>query len=419
MKKPTGESPMLRKSHFKNKKIIVGVTGGIAAYKIPQLVRLLKKEGAEVQVVLTEAAKTFVTPQTLAVLSEKPALSEFFKSNQGEWNNHVHLGMWADALIIAPAGANTLAKITHGLCDNLLMSVILSARCPVFVAPAMDLDMWLHPSTQSNIQTLQSNGVSVIEPAEGELASGLVGKGRMAEPEDIFEHLNNHFQPKSNFFYGKRVLVTAGGTQEAIDPVRFIGNHSSGKMGFAIVEELLKLGAEVDLIYGSVTVSPPNHCNLHKALSAKSMHDACANIFPQCDVLIMAAAVADYHPKEVASQKIKKSEDSVHIELIKNPDILKELSKNKLPHQTTIGFALETENEKFHALEKLQKKNLDCIVLNSLKNPNAGFAVDTNAVSVFFNNGETLEIPSQEKSKVAESLLNSLSIWLTNQEKSK
>jgi len=415
MKKPTGESPMLRKSHCKNKKIIIGVTGGIAAYKIPQLVRLLKKEGAEVQVVLTEAAKTFVTPETLAVLSEKPALSQFFKSNQGEWNNHVHLGIWADAIIIAPAGANTLAKMAHGLCDNLLMSVILSARCPLFVAPAMDLDMWLHPSTQSNVNTLQQRGVHIIEPTEGELASGLSGKGRMAEPEDLFQALEQHFQPTENFFLNKRVLITAGGTQEAIDPVRFIGNHSTGKMGFAIAEQLVNLGATVELVYGSVTQTPPIGCHHHQALSAIEMKTKCEELFPTCDVLIMAAAVADYHIKDVAQEKIKKSSDSLTLELVKNPDILKELSAQKKPNQITIGFALETNNEEFHALEKLQKKNLHCIVLNSLQNPQAGFAKDTNEVTVFCNDGSSFNIPAQEKSKVAESLLNNLSKWLTKQ----
>lgn len=257
---------MLRKSPFNRKKILIGITGGIAAYKIPQLVRILKKEGAEVQVVLTESAKSFVTPQTLAVLSERPALSQFFKSDQGEWNNHVHLGLWADLIIIAPAGANTLAKLAHGICDNLLMSVILSARCPVYVAPAMDLDMWTHPSTQANIQTLMDRGVTLIDPEEGSLASGLEGKGRMAEPESIATILATHFAPANNYFLGKRVLVTAGGTQEPIDPVRYIGNHSSGKMGFAIAEQLLSLGAEVELVFGAVTATPTLGCKDRKSV---------------------------------------------------------------------------------------------------------------------------------------------------------
>jgi len=404
---------MLRKNHFKNKKIIVGVTGGIAAYKIPQLVRLLKKEGAEVQVVVTEAAKSFVTPQTLSVLSENPVLSDFFKNGQGEWNNHVHLALWADAIVIAPAGANTLAKMAHGLCDNLLMSVILSSRCPVWVAPAMDLDMWTHASTLSNIKTLMSRGVNIIDPEDGELASGLSGKGRMAEPEQIFAVLESQLLPAPNYFTGKRVLVTAGGTQESIDPVRFIGNHSSGKMGFAIADALIQSGATVDIVYGSVSVALPENCAVYPTLSAKEMHTKCLALFPQCDILIMAAAVADFAPAEIASQKIKKSEDSITLTLKKNPDILSDLSGNKRQNQITIGFALETENENNNALGKLQKKNLDCIVLNSQSNPEAGFGVDTNAVTVFCNDGKQWQIPTASKVEVAEKLLQSLSEWLT------
>ena len=404
---------MLRKNHFKNKKIIVGVTGGIAAYKIPQLVRLLKKEGAEVQVVVTEAAKSFVTPQTLSVLSENPVLSDFFKNSQGEWNNHVHLALWADAIVIAPAGAHTLAKMAHGLCDNLLMSVILSSRCPVWVAPAMDLDMWTHASTQANIKTLTSQGVNIIDPEDGELASGLSGKGRMAEPEQIFAILESQLLPAPNYFTGKRVLVTAGGTQESIDPVRFIGNHSSGKMGFAIADALVQSGATVDIVYGSVSVALPENCAAYPTPSAKEMHAKCLALFPQCDILIMAAAVADFAPAEIASQKIKKSEDSITLTLKKNPDILSDLSGNKRQNQITIGFALETENENNNALGKLQKKNLDCIVLNSQSNPEAGFDVDTNAVTVFCNDGKQWQIPTASKTEVAEKLLQSLSEWLT------
>lgn len=404
---------MLRKNHFKNKKIIVGVTGGIAAYKIPQLVRLLKKEGAEVQVVVTEAAKSFVTPQTLSVLSENPVLSDFFKNSQGEWNNHVHLALWADAIVIAPAGANTLAKMAHGLCDNLLMSVILSSRCPVWVAPAMDLDMWTHASTQANIKTLTSQGVNIIDPEDGELASGLSGKGRMAEPEQIFAVLESQLLPAPNYFTGKRVLVTAGGTQESIDPVRFVGNHSSGKMGFAIADALVQSGATVDIVYGSVSVALPENCAVYPTLSAKEMHTKCLALFPQCDILIMAAAVADFAPAEIASQKIKKSDDSITLTLKKNPDILSDLSGNKRQNQITIGFALETENENNNALGKLQKKNLDCIVLNSQSNPEAGFGVDTNAVTVFCNDGKQWQIPTASKVEVAEKLLQSLSEWLT------
>lgn len=405
---------MLRKSPFNRKKILIGITGGIAAYKIPQLVRILKKEGAEVQVVLTESAKSFVTPQTLAVLSERPALSQFFKSDQGEWNNHVHLGLWADLIIIAPAGANTLAKLAHGICDNLLMSVILSARCPIYVAPAMDLDMWTYPSTQANIQTLMDRGVTLIDPEEGSLASGLEGKGRMAEPESIANILATHFTPANNYFLGKRVLVTAGGTQEPIDPVRYIGNHSSGKMGFAIAEQLLSLGAEVELVFGAVTATPTPGCNHHQTRSAKDMKIKCEQLFPHCDVLIMAAAVADYHPIEVATEKIKKSENTLTLTLEKNPDILKSLSESKKQQQRCIGFALETEQEEFHAQQKLQKKNLDCIVLNTLKNPQAGFAVDTNEVTLFCKDGQKFHIPTAQKDQVAATLLQLLGNWLTN-----
>ncbi len=407
---------MLRKSPFNQKKILIGITGGIAAYKIPQLVRILKKEGAEVQVVLSESAKNFVTPQTLSVLSEKPALFDFFKNDQGEWNNHVHLGLWADVIVVAPAGANTLAKMTHGVCDNLLMSVILSARCPIFIAPAMDLDMWTHPSTQSNIQTLVDRGLHLIEPTSGPLASGLEGKGRMAEPETIADILQNFLAPSPNFFLGKRVLVTAGGTQEAIDPVRFIGNHSSGKMGFAIAEQLTNLGAQVELVYGSVTIPVPVGCNAYHTPSAQIMHNQCETLFPDCDILIMAAAVADYRVLDIAAEKIKKSDEHLTLNLVKNPDILKSLREKKQPHQTLIGFALETEKEEFHAKEKLQKKNLDCIVLNSLKNPKAGFAVDTNEVTLYTNDGNQFYIPTNSKEEVAKSLLEHLGQWLSNKQ---
>lgn len=402
---------MLRKSLFKNKKIIVGITGGIAAYKIPLLVRLLKKEGAEVQVVLTEAAKTFVTPQTLSVLSERPALSEFFKTQDGEWNNHVHLGLWADAIVIAPAGANTLAKMAHGLCDNLLMSVILSARCPIFIAPAMDLDMWLHPSTQSNIDILKKQDVHIIEPTEGPLASGLEGIGRMAEPENIAQQIANFLAPSPNFFEGKRILLTAGGTQEAIDPVRFIGNHSSGKMGFAMAEALIAAGAEVDLVYGSVTATLPENCNLYPVKSAIEMQKKCSDIFPDCDGVIMCAAVADYRPVNQATGKIKKTSDTLQLNLIKNPDILKEMGEKKLSHQFLIGFALETHNEVFNAKQKLQNKNLDCIVLNSMQNPNAGFGTDTNEVTVFCNDNHNFTIETQSKQRVANQIVYNLSVW--------
>jgi phosphopantothenoylcysteine decarboxylase/phosphopantothenate--cysteine ligase len=303
--------------------------------------------------------------------------------------------------------------MAHGLCDNLLMSVILSSRCPVWVAPAMDLDMWTHASTQANIKTLTSQGINIIDPVDGELASGLSGKGRMAEPEQIFAVLESQLLPAPNYFTGKRVLVTAGGTQESIDPVRFIGNHSSGKMGFAIADALVQSGATVDIVYGSVSVALPENCAVYPTLSAKEMHAKCLSLFPHCDILIMAAAVADFAPAEIASQKIKKSEDSITLTLKKNPDILSDLSGNKRQNQITIGFALETENENNNALGKLQKKNLDCIVLNSQNNPEAGFGVDTNAVTVFCNDGKQWQIPTASKTEVAAKLLQSLSEWLT------
>jgi phosphopantothenoylcysteine decarboxylase/phosphopantothenate--cysteine ligase len=296
------------------------------------------------------------------------------------------------------------------------MSVILSARCPIFIAPAMDLDMWTHPSTQSNIQTLVDRGLHLIEPTSGPLASGLEGKGRMAEPETIADILQNFLAPSPNFFLGKRVLVTAGGTQEAIDPVRFIGNHSSGKMGFAIAEQLTNLGAQVELVYGSVTIPVPVGCNAYHTPSAQIMHNQCETLFPDCDILIMAAAVADYRVLDIAAEKIKKSDEHLTLNLVKNPDILKSLREKKQPHQTLIGFALETEKEEFHAKEKLQKKNLDCIVLNSLKNPKAGFAVDTNEVTLYTNDGNQFYIPTNSKEEVAKSLLEHLGQWLSNKQ---
>lgn len=403
---------MLRKNRFNNKKIIVGVSGGIAAYKIPHLVRLLKKEGAEVQILMTESAKNFVTPQTLSVLSERPVLINFFQNDLGEWNNHIDLGLWADAIVIAPAGANTLAKMTHGICDNLLLSVILSARCPIWVAPAMDLDMWKHASTQENVGALQKRGIRLIEPTEGFLASGLEGKGRMAEPEAIFNTLLHDLLPPDNYFSGKKVLVTAGGTRESIDPVRFIGNHSSGKMGFAIAEALIACGAEVRLVYGSVSEKLPKNCIHYPVVSAEEMLETCKGLFADCSILMMAAAVADYQVQTISSQKIKKTDAAFALELVKTPDILTLLSGNKAPHQICIGFALETENEQANALVKLKNKNLDCIVLNSLNNPNVGFGKESHEVDVFCKNGDTWSIPAQHKSTLAETLINTLSVWL-------
>ncbi len=390
------------------KKIIVGVSGSIAAYKSALLVRLLAKEGVEVKVVMTSAAKDFITPLTLATLSKNPVLIDFTKDDQGGWNNPVELGLWADAMVIAPASANTLAKMANGSCDNLLSAVYLSARCPVFFAPAMDLDMLQHPSTKSNIDRLISFGNHQIMPAFGELASGLVGTGRMAEPEEIVDFLSHFFSVEKKLS-GKKALVTAGPTHEALDPVRFIGNNSSGKMGFAIAEELANMGADVELVVG------PTHLAVHsdkvkvtRVTSAEDMYNACVSHFPSSDIAVLSAAVADYRPIHKADQKIKKSESSMTIELTKTRDIAAELGTQKKANQYVVGFALETENETANAEKKIVSKNFDLIVLNSLNDKGAGFAHDTNKVTLIDRAGSKKEFPLKSKKDVAKDIVNAI-----------
>ena len=364
------------------KKIVLGVCGSIASYKAAHLVRLLLKSGAEVQVLMTKDALSFITPLTLATLSKKPVLIDYFVPETGEWNNHVDLGLWADILLIAPASANTLGKMATGICDNLLLATYLSAKCPVYFAPAMDLDMWKHPSTTQNVTQLQSYGNILIQPNAGELASGLIGEGRMAEPEEIVALLQQELKKKLPLA-GKKALVTAGPTYEAIDPVRFIGNHSSGKMGFAIVEELYRLGAEVTLISGPTALSLYSKAIKRiDVVSADDLLKATLAEFGEADITVMSAAVADYKPEHVADQKIKKKEQSFSLNLIKTTDILAELGNKKRGNQLLVGFALETENELAHASDKLKRKNLDLIVLNSLNDEGAGFKSDLNKITI-------------------------------------
>lgn len=368
---------------LQDKKIILGVTGSIAAYKSALLIRLLVKSGAIVRVVMTPSASTFITPLTLSTLSKNPVLCDFVKDRTGEWNNHVELGLWADAFVIAPASANTLGKMATGLCDNLLLATYLSARCPVFFAPAMDLDMLQHPSTKKNISTLQEYGNHLISPAFGELASGLTGTGRMAEPEEILEFMNAFFQ-QGDLLKGRKVLVTAGPTQEAIDPVRFISNHSSGKMGFAIAEALASYGAEVKLVTGP-TIQHTQHPRIvvKSVTSAEEMLNACAGYFNDADITVFSAAVSDYKPAEVAKQKIKKKDADLTLTLKKTDDIAATLGRQKRNGQIVVGFALETEEEESNALKKLKSKNFDMIVLNSLNDEGAGFGHDTNKITIF------------------------------------
>ena len=393
---------------LKGKKIIIGITGSIAAYKAAFLIRLLVKEGAEVKVVTTGSANEFITPLTLSTLSKNPVYSQFTSDKEsGTWTNHVDLGLWADILIVAPATANSLAKMAHGICDNLLVAVYLSAKCPVWVAPAMDLDMYRHFSTLNNIQTLKDNGVRVLESTHGELASGLVGEGRMQEPEDIVESIKLFFS--NNKWNNKKVLITAGPTYEAIDPVRFIGNHSSGKMGFALAKEAANRGAEVTLISGptSQVASHPN-IKVIPVVSAKEMHESVLGNYQNIDVIIASAAVADYRPKHVADQKMKKKDSSLQIELEPTIDILADLGSKKKSNQLLIGFALETENEEDNAKGKLTRKNLDFIVLNSLNNQGAGFKHDTNQVTIIDKNTKTTYFELKSKDEVAYDILNTV-----------
>ena len=384
---------------LQGKKIILAVTGSIAAYKTPQLVRSLVKAGAEVKVLMTAAATDFVTPLSLATVSKHPVLASV--SDGANWNNHVALGLWADAMIIAPCSANTLGKLANGLCDNIVCAVYLSARCPVFIAPAMDEDMWIHKSTQQNISKVRSYGNHIIPVAHGELASGLVGEGRMAEPDDIAAHVAAYLSEENKPLKGVKALVTAGPTYERIDPVRFIGNFSTGKMGIAIAEALADKGAQVTLVLG------PSHertyhagINIIAVESAQQMYTAAIAAFKDAQIAVLAAAVADYRPQEQATEKIKKKEQDLTISLTKTTDILAALGKIKQPSQTLIGFALETNNELEHATEKLKNKNADLIVLNSLKDEGAGFGHDTNKVT-FVSLHNTISLPLQSKAAVA------------------
>ena len=387
------------------KKIIIGVSGSIAAYKSALLVRLLVKSGAEVQVIMTDAAKTFITPLTLATLSMRPAVSEFVKDQAGQWNNHVELGLWADALVIAPATAHTLAKCANGLCDDLLTATYLSARCPVWFAPAMDLDMYCHGSTLENISKLQRFGNQIIKSNFGELASGLVGDGRMAEPEQIVEVLENFFGIVP-ILANKNVLITAGPTQEAIDPVRYISNHSSGKMGYAIAEAFAKAGANVTLVSGPTALPKPVHVTVVGVKTAQEMFEATTAHFAQADVIIFAAAVADYAPAKVADQKIKKKEQTFAIELQKTTDIASALGATKKPGQIIVGFALETENELVNAKAKLTRKHFDLIILNSMQDKGAGFAHDTNKITVIDKTGNVTDFALKSKTEVAQDIMN-------------
>ena len=399
---------------LKGKHIILGITGGIAAYKCATLTRLLIKAGAEVQVIMTPNAKQFIQPLTLSTLSGKPVISEFFTANTGQWNSHVDLGLWADALIIAPATASTIGKMANGVADNMLVTTYLSAKAPVFVAPAMDLDMMRHPSTVRNLELLRSYSNHIIEPAEGELASHLIGKGRMEEPENILKALDRFFAAKEDL-KGKRVLITAGPTVEKIDPVRYISNFSSGKMGFALAEECASRGAEVTLVSGPVNLKTPEG-NIERidVTTAVEMHDAVMKSLPESDAVILCAAVADYRVENVADSKIKreKTQNPV-IQLTPNPDIARAVGQAKRPDQVTVGFALETDNEQANAQGKLERKNLNFIVMNSLRDKNAGFQVDTNKVTIITDRGETIEGECKSKRDVARDITDVLYKYLT------
>lgn len=395
-------------NHLQNKKILLGISGSIAAYKAAVLARLLVKAGAEVQVVMTQAATEFITPLTLATLSKRPALVAYTSGDKGEWNNHVELGLWADLMLIAPATANTLAQCAHGLCDNLLSACYLSARCPVFFAPAMDLDMYVHPATRQNMQQLRTYGNHLIEAEHGELASGLVGDGRLAEPERIVAYLEKYLATDP-IVKGKRVLITAGPTQEALDPVRYISNHSTGKMGYAIAKAFALAGAEVTLISGPTSLLlPSSDIRLLRVQSASEMLSASLDHFDNTDLTILSAAVADYAPETVASSKIKKAGDTLSLTMVKTPDIAQTLGKRKKPHQLLVGFALETDNEVSNAIEKLHRKNFDYIVLNSLRDSGAGFAHDTNKITVIDKDEQLRIFDLKSKEAVAYDILTLL-----------
>jgi len=391
---------------LQNKKIVLGVCGSIAAYKSASLARLLVKAGAEVQVVMTPDATGFITPLTLSTLSKRPVLVEYSNTETGEWNNHVELGLWADFMLIAPVSANTLAKMANGQSDNLLTAVYLSAKCPVYFAPAMDLDMWKHPATQQNIKQLQGYGNIMIPPGSGELASGLYGEGRMAEPEEIVSFLTADIKKKLPLV-NQKILVTAGPTHEAIDPVRFIGNHSSGKMGFAIADQLVAMGAEVILVTGPTSQkSQQSGIKRVDVTSAADMLEACLKYYKDVNACIMSAAVADFTPVNVSAQKIKKQDNDLNIELKKTTDILKTLGEQKQKGQILVGFALETNDEEKNAIDKLQRKNLDFIVLNSLNDEGAGFKTDTNKITIIDRKLQKTTFGLKTKNEVAKDICN-------------
>ena len=394
---------------LQGKKIVLGITGSIAAYKSCLIIRQLIKKGAEVQVVITPAGKEFITPITLSALTSKPVISEFFAQRDGTWHSHVDLGLWADAMLIAPATASTIGKMAHGVADNMLITTYLSMKVPVFIAPAMDLDMYAHPSTQQNLKTLQSYGNHVIEPGTGFLASKLEGKGRMEEPENIVACLEQFFSQQESL-RGKKVLITAGPTYEKIDPVRFIGNYSSGKMGFALANECANRGAQVELVCGPVSSSmQTNHPSIHRinVESAQEMFEACKELFSSMDSAILCAAVADFAPEKVAEQKIKRTGDEMVIRLKPNPDIAASLGQMKKQGQTLVGFALETNDEESNAQAKLKKKNFDFIVLNSLKDEGAGFRTDTNKITIITADNKK-DYPLKSKEEVAKDIIDEL-----------
>ncbi len=394
------------------KKILLGVCGSIAAYKSAHLIRLLVKAGAEVRVIMTESAKTFITPLTLSTLSKCPVLSSFEKGDTGEWNNHVELGLWADLMVIAPISANTLAKMANGLCDNLLLATYLSARCPVMIAPAMDLDMYRHPAVLNNLGILKKFGNIILDAESGELASGLHGQGRMAEPEHIEKAIAEHFQslsPNLGTLKGKKVLITSGPTYEAIDPVRFIGNHSTGKMGHALAKAFTEAGCQVQLISGPTKNGQhtEQQYSIANVTSAEEMYQSTLKYYTEVDIAIFAAAVADYKPAEVAPQKIKKNDEEMILKLVKNKDIAFEMGQIKTT-QFNVGFALETENEADNALQKLKKKNFDLIVLNSLNDQGAGFAHETNKVTIIGRDNKPKEFGLKSKLEVAKDIVNEI-----------
>jgi len=393
---------------LQGKKILLGVTGSIAAYKAAHLTRLLVKEGAEVQIIMSTSALDFITPLTLSTLSKKPVLHAFYDPNTGAWNNHVELGLWADLFLVAPISANTLSKFANGACDNLLSATYLSARCPVMIAPAMDLDMYQHPSVKSNLEIIQGFGNIILAAEDGELASGLSGQGRLMEPEHIMEEIFGFFSKKKEFS-GKQILITAGPTYEAIDPVRYIGNHSSGKMGIAIAYELADQGADVKLVLGpsAITVDHPL-IEVINVKSASDMYQQCQNHHSSSEICIFAAAVADYTPETVATEKIKKSETDIVLKLKKNVDIAAALGEEKKSNQIHIGFALETQNEEVNALSKLDRKNFDMVVLNSMRDAGAGFQHDTNKVTFYFKGGEKQSLDLLPKNQVASHIVSAI-----------